>query len=101
MARRSFRMLLSKEFTIGAGMAIVLSLPFSHPAFSASTSSGLSIREKIAPQLHQGDLVRLRSGGPLMTVNGIKGDQVECVWTDSGNGQPDDATFPAQLLQKF
>jgi len=76
-------MLLSKEFTIGAGMAIVLSLPFSHPAFSASTNSGLSIREKIAPQLHQGDLVRLRSGGPLMTVNGIKGDQVECVWTDS------------------
>jgi uncharacterized protein YodC (DUF2158 family) len=94
-------MFLSKEFTIGAGMAIVLSLPFSHPALCASAISDLSIREKIAPQLHPGDLVRLRSGGPLMTVNGIKGDQVECVWTDWSNGQPDDATFPAQLLQKF
>jgi uncharacterized protein YodC (DUF2158 family) len=94
-------MFLSKEFTIGAGTAIVLSLLFSHPAFSASTNSGLSIKETIAPWLHQGDLVRLRSGGPLMTVSGIKGDQVECVWTDWSNGQPDDATFPAQLLQKF
>ena len=94
-------MVLSKKFTIGAGLAVVLSLPFSHPASSASAISDNSIKEKAAPQLQQGDLVRLRSGGPLMTVNEIKGDQVECVWTDSSNGQPDDATFPAQLLQKF
>jgi uncharacterized protein YodC (DUF2158 family) len=89
----------SKEFTIGAGMAILLSLPFSHAALSASND--VATNTTAASQLHQGDLVRLRSGGPLMTVNGIKGDQIECVWTDLGNGQPDDATFPAQVLQKF
>ena len=94
-------MRLSKKFLIGAGTAIILSLPFSHSAMAASTDSDSSSKETIASQLHQGDLVRLRSGGPLMTVNGIKGDQVDCVWTDSNNGQPDDATFPVDLLQKF
>ena len=94
-------MSLSKKFLIGAGMAIILSLPFSHSATAASTDQDSSANETIASQLHQGDLVRLRSGGPLMTVNGVKGDQVECVWTDLNNGQPDDATFPAGMLQKF
>jgi len=94
-------MRLSKKSLIGAGMAIILCLPFSHSAMAASTDSDSSASRTIASQLRQGDLVRLRSGGPLMTVNGIKGDQVDCVWTDSNNGQPDDATFPADLLQKF
>jgi hypothetical protein len=31
-----------------------------------------------------------------MTVDAI-GDQVECVW----NGETDDATVPAEMLQKF
>jgi uncharacterized protein YodC (DUF2158 family) len=101
VVKRSFRMPSSKEFTFGAGMAILLSLPFSLPAWSASNIADLSTKETIAPQLHQGDLVRLRSGGPLMTVSGINGDQVECIWTDLYNGQTDDATFPAKILQKF
>lgn len=91
----------SKEFTIGAGLAIVLSLSFSPPAWSASNIADLSTKETIAAQLHQDDLVRLRSGGPLMTVNGTKDDQVECVWTDLNSGQTNDATFPAKILQKF
>ena len=94
-------MSLSKEFAMVAGMAIILSLPFSHAAMSAPAVSDSSANATIGSQLHQGDLVRLRSGGPLMTVDGVKGDQVECVWTDLNNGQPDDATFPADMLQKF
>ena len=94
-------MRLSKKFMVGAGMAVILSLPFSRAAMSASTVSDSSANATIGSQLHQGDLVRLRSGGPLMTVDGVKGDQVECVWTDLNNGQPDDATFPADMLQKY
>jgi hypothetical protein len=36
----------------------------------------------------------------MMTVSAVKGDQVKCVWTDDG-GQPADATFLADVLQKF
>jgi uncharacterized protein YodC (DUF2158 family) len=51
-------------------------------------------------QFRSGDLVRLRSGGPLMTVEGIKGDKADCFWTDP-NGMPNDATFPVYVLQRF
>lgn len=27
-----------------------------------------------------GDLVRLKSGGPTMTIRGIDGDQYDCTW---------------------
>jgi uncharacterized protein YodC (DUF2158 family) len=36
----------------------------------------------------------------MMTVSAVKDDQVECIWTDD-SGQPDDATFPIDVLQKF
>jgi hypothetical protein len=35
-----------------------------------------------------------------MTVASSNGDQVDCFWTD-WNGQPNDATFPLGVLQKF
>jgi uncharacterized protein YodC (DUF2158 family) len=35
--------------------------------------------------LKSGDLVKLRSGGPLMTVNGFTNSQVICVYFDEKN----------------
>lgn len=35
-----------------------------------------------------------------MTVSAVKGNQVECVWTDD-TGQTDDSNFPAAVLQKL
>jgi hypothetical protein len=35
-----------------------------------------------------------------MTVQGMKGEQVNCFWTDS-SGAPNDAAFPVEVLQKF
>ncbi|WP_256378756.1 DUF2158 domain-containing protein [Bradyrhizobium sp. URHD0069] len=40
------------------------------------------MQNQAAPALRAGNLVRLRSGGPLMTVVGIEDDQVNCAWTD-------------------
>jgi uncharacterized protein YodC (DUF2158 family) len=52
-----------------------------------------------APTLTRGDLVRLRSGGPLMTVMDVKGDTVDCIWTGY-DGDPRDGTFPVVVLRK-
>jgi uncharacterized protein YodC (DUF2158 family) len=66
------------------------------PASSASAPS--NTQNQAAPAFRSGNLVRLRSGGPLMTVKGIKGDQVDCFWTDA-NGQINADTFPVDVLQ--
>jgi uncharacterized protein YodC (DUF2158 family) len=79
---------------IAAGMA------FSIPAFSASAQSDTAMQSEPAPPFRPGDLVRLRSGGPLMTVANVKGRQVDCFWTD-GSGQPNAESFVVEVLQKF
>jgi uncharacterized protein YodC (DUF2158 family) len=66
------------------------------PASSASAPS--TTQSQAAPAFRSGSLVRLRSGGPLMTVKGIKGDQVDCFWTDR-NGQINADSFPIDVLQ--
>jgi uncharacterized protein YodC (DUF2158 family) len=64
------------------------------PAKTASTAT----QNQTAPALSAGRLVRLRSGGPLMTIKEIKGDQVDCFWTDF-NGQINADSFPVEVLQ--
>jgi uncharacterized protein YodC (DUF2158 family) len=66
------------------------------PASSASAPP--NTQNQAAPAFGSGNLVRLRSGGPLMTVRDIKGDQVHCFWTDV-NGQINADSFPVDVLQ--
>jgi uncharacterized protein YodC (DUF2158 family) len=66
------------------------------PASSASAPS--NPQKQAAPAFRSGSLVRLRSGGPLMTVKDIKGDQVDCFWTDV-NDQINADSFPVDVLQ--
>jgi uncharacterized protein YodC (DUF2158 family) len=44
-----------------------------------------------------GALVHLRSGGPVMTVKSVNGDEVTSVWVDE-DGNVRSATFPLALL---
>ena len=67
------------------------------PASSASAPT--NTQNQAAPAFRNGNLVRLRSGGPLMTVKGINGDQVDCFWTDF-NGQINTDSFPVDVLQR-
>jgi uncharacterized protein YodC (DUF2158 family) len=93
-----FNMLAStKQASIAIAATLVLSMPLA-PAFSASAQSNTAMQNQAAPALGSGNLVRLRSGGPLMTVKGIKGDQVDCFWTD-WNGQINADSFPIDVLQ--
>jgi uncharacterized protein YodC (DUF2158 family) len=67
-------------------------------ATASSASAPSNIQNQAAPAFRRGNLVRLRSGGPLMTVTGIKGDQIDCFWTD-WNGQVNADSFPVDVLQ--
>ncbi|MGO8913388.1 MAG: DUF2158 domain-containing protein, partial [Bradyrhizobium sp.] len=62
--------------------------------------SNPAVRRQIAASFQPGDLVRLRSGGPLMTVDNTTGDQVDCLWSGY-DGQPYAESFPVEVLQKF
>jgi uncharacterized protein YodC (DUF2158 family) len=95
-----FNMFRTKQLPMMALAAmVVLSQPLARPAYSAPAISEHLVEETSASPLQQGDLVRLRSGGPLMTIETVRGSVVDCIWTDP-NGQTNEATFPAQVLQK-
>jgi uncharacterized protein YodC (DUF2158 family) len=66
---------------------------------ASSTSAPSNTQNRAVPAFRSGNLVRLRSGGPLMTVKSIKGDQVDCFWTDL-NGQINADRFPVDVLQE-
>ena len=51
----------------------------------------------MAGDLKPGDRVRLRSGGPLMTVHKINGDDIDCQWFTL-KGELRSATFPLYML---
>ena len=87
----------TKQVSISIAVTLALGMPLS-PVFSASAPSNTAMQNLAAPALRSGNLVRLRSGGPLMTVKGIKGDQVDCFWTDV-NGQVNADSFPVDVLQ--
>jgi len=81
-------------------LGLALNVPLSVPAFSDSAPSDTAMQSQTAASLKRGDLVRLRSGGPLMTVDSIKGNQVDCFWTGF-DGEPNAESFPAAVLKKF
>jgi len=88
----------TKQASIAIAATLVLSMPLA-PAFSSPAPPNTAAQNQAAPAFRSGDLVRLRSGGPLMTVKGIKDNQVDCFWTD-GVGQMNADSFPIDVLQK-
>jgi uncharacterized protein YodC (DUF2158 family) len=60
------------------------------------TPSGKN-QNDIASRFQQGEFVRLRSGGPLMTVSKVQRDGVICVWATE-YGRFSTGTFPVAAL---
>jgi uncharacterized protein YodC (DUF2158 family) len=94
--------LFKKRASIATAVMLgtALSMPLSVTAFSDPAASSTAMQSQATASLQHGDLVRLRSGGPLMTVDSIRGNQVDCFWT-GGDGQPNAESFPIDVLQKF
>jgi uncharacterized protein YodC (DUF2158 family) len=82
--------------TVTLGIALSAPLPttaLADPALPATSAT----QSYAASQFHKGDLVHLRSGGPLMTVTSIQGDQVICTWSE-WDGQLRSEHFPGAML---
>src|SRR5258708_1082110 len=89
----------TKRVSTAIALTLALSMPLA-PAFSAPPSPTPPIQNQPPPPLGRANLVPLRSGGPLMTVFRIEGDQVNCGWTN-WDGQIRSDNFPIDVLQKF
>ena len=69
--------------------------------------SGINFKKnknmKETPELKVGDIVKLKSGGPEMTVVNVSGDKVECVWFNVDDEDywrgPINTTLPAVVLE--
>ena len=91
-------MMLTKQAAVIAmtlGLSLSASLAttaLANPALPATATQSYAMS-----QFHHGDHVRLRSGGPLMTVTSIQGDQVMCVWSEP-DGRLRSEHIPAALL---
>jgi uncharacterized protein YodC (DUF2158 family) len=92
--------IFTNRISIAATLAfgIALSMPLSVPAFSDSALSAMP--SQTGASFQPGERVRMRSGGPMMTVDNIKGNQVDCYWAGT-DGVPISESFPAAVLQKF
>jgi uncharacterized protein YodC (DUF2158 family) len=51
-------------------------------------------------QFQVGDVVRLKSGGPDMTVKRLMGVGADCVWFQGGNRLSECAWFESDLLMR-
>jgi uncharacterized protein YodC (DUF2158 family) len=83
-----------------ATVGISLGLPLPVPAFASPASSSTVIPSQALDSFQRGDLVRLRFGGPAMTVDSIKGNQADCFWTGE-DCQPNAESVPIDVLQKL
>jgi uncharacterized protein YodC (DUF2158 family) len=52
------------------------------PARAEPAQPRASIERVATPVFAPGDLVHVRSGGPVMTVDKVDADQITCHWTD-------------------
>ena len=89
----SFTRSISVVFAMVLGIALGFSSAIA-PAFAEP----VSMQSGSIASLRTGDFVRVRSGGPLMTVASVAGDQVNCSWTD-WLGNLKSQSFPIAELQ--
>jgi len=92
--------MLSKQTVpaIAAMLGVAVSASWAVPALAARAQSTTTTQSGPATLLHSGDLVRLRSGGPLLTVKSVRDGWVICTWwTEYGDFQS--GGFPIAMVE--
>jgi uncharacterized protein YodC (DUF2158 family) len=90
--------MLTKQtaIAIAATLGSAFAASWAVPALSEPAQSKTAM-ESHTTSLQAGDLVRLRSGGPLMIVKSVQGDQVTCSWSEEG-GKLQSSSFSIAML---
>jgi uncharacterized protein YodC (DUF2158 family) len=91
-------MLKQSIAAIGLSIAMASGIDLSLTS-AALASTADAANQSQAASFNTGDLVRLRSGSPLMTVQSVQADQVNCVWMQ--DGVVVSGTVPSVVLQAF
>jgi uncharacterized protein YodC (DUF2158 family) len=94
------QLIAPSSFATALVPGFALTVPFATQAFSDGTVSTTTMSGQPLSQFQRATLSELRSGGPVTTVADVRGDRVNCFWTDE-SGQPNDATSPVKVLRKF
>jgi uncharacterized protein YodC (DUF2158 family) len=74
--------MLSKQAVqaIAAMLGVAVSASWAVPALAGPAQSSATTQSRPATLLQSGDLVQLRSGGPVMTVKSVRDGWVICTW---------------------
>jgi uncharacterized protein YodC (DUF2158 family) len=83
---------------IAATLGVALSAPCAVTALAGAAQSNTAMRGPATPRFQSGDLVRLRSGGPLMTVKSAQDNWVICSWWSEGYGEFQSGGFPVAMV---
>jgi uncharacterized protein YodC (DUF2158 family) len=75
-------------------LAAAVSAPWAVPARADAATADTATQSPTTAPFHEGEVVRLRSGGPPMTVKSVDGDWVICTWWNDGYGEFETAGFP-------
>ena len=88
-----------------ATLGIALSAPWAVSALAApakvsalAAPANTATPSQTTPRLQEGDLVRLRSGGPEMTVKSVRGNWVIAIWWNEAFGGFQSAGFPVAMV---
>src|SRR5215813_4470063 len=90
------KLLKPAAIAIQATLGVALSAPWAVSALAAPANT--ATQSQTTPVLHEGDLVRLRSGGPEMTVKSVQGKWVVATWWNEGFGGFQSAGFPVVMV---
>jgi uncharacterized protein YodC (DUF2158 family) len=93
------KLLKPAVIAIQATLGVTLSASWSLPALADAAPANTATQNQTTHLLHTGDLVRLRSGGPAMTVKSVWANWVICSWWNEGYGGFETAGFPIAMIE--